>query len=71
MTPYNPHHVTYLEDDPGHELRVRLLIGQELANHFVHDVLRRKEVGEEGRKHPSDDLGLVRKPLPDPAMNKM
>ena len=38
----------YLEHNPGHELRMWLLIGQEFTNHFVHDILWREEVREEG-----------------------
>lgn len=40
----------HLVHDSGHELRVRLLAGQELADDLVHDVLGREEVvpGTEG-----------------------
>ena len=44
-----------------------LLIGQELANHFVHDVLRWEEVSQEGRQDTRDDPCLVREALADPA----
>lgn len=46
-----------LVDHIGHELRVGLLIGQELSDDLVHDILRRKEViqklGQNPRYHSS------------------
>lgn len=41
-----------LVDHGGHELRVRLLIGQELSDDLVHHVLRREEVVQELGKNP-------------------
>ena len=38
----------YLEHNSGHELWMWLLIGQEFTNHFVHDILWREEVRQEG-----------------------
>ena len=61
--------ITHLEDDTSHELRVRLLTGQELSDHFVHDVLGREEVGQEGWKDAGNHPRLVRETLPDPAQN--
>ena len=51
---------THLEDDPGHELGVGLLAGEELADNFVHDVLWREEVGEEVRQYTRHHARLVR-----------
>jgi hypothetical protein len=59
--------VYYLEEHCGHELRVWLLCGQELANHFVHDVLRREEVGQEHGQHAADHTRLIRETFADPA----
>ena len=39
---------------------MRLLTGEELPDHFVHDVLWREKVREECGQHPSQHTSLVR-----------
>ena len=58
---------SYLKDDLGHELWVWLLVGEELPDDLVHDVLWGEEVHEEGGQDAGDDARLVRVALADPA----
>lgn len=60
------HSHTDLVDDSSHELWVRLLIGQELSDDLVHDVLRREEVVQELRKNPGHHPCLAGETLTDP-----
>ena len=55
-----------LEDDRSHELWVRLLIGQELPDDLVHDVLRWEEVVQELGQDPGHHPGLAGQTLTDP-----
>lgn len=59
--------VADLVDNSGHELWVRLLIGQELSDDFVHDVLWREEVVQKLGQNPRHDPSLTGQTLPDPA----
>lgn len=56
-----------LVDDGSHELWVRLLIGQELPDDLVHDVLRREEVIQKLGQNPGHHPGFAGQALPDPA----
>lgn len=66
--PGSPAPAPHLVHDSGHELRVWLLAGQELADDLVHDVLGWEEViqelGEDTRHH----AGFTGEPLPDPVV---
>lgn len=55
-----------LVDDSGHELRVRLLIGQELPDDLVHDVLWWEEVFQKLGQNPGHHPSLAGQTLPDP-----
>ena len=55
-----------LVDDGSHELWVRLLIGQELPDDLVHDVLWREEVVQELGQDPGHHPGLAGQALTDP-----
>lgn len=48
-----------LVDDSGHELWVRLLIGQELSDDLVHDVLWREEVVQKLWQNPGHHSSLA------------
>lgn len=48
-----------LVDNGGHELWVRLLVGQELSNDLVHDVLWREEVIQELGQNPGHHPSLT------------
>lgn len=48
-----------LVDNGGHELWVRLLVGEELSNDLVHDVLWREEVVQELRQNPGHHPSLA------------
>ena len=58
---------SHLKDNASHELWMRLLTGQKLSDHFVHDVLWREKVCEECREDTRDHSSLVRETLPDSA----
>ena len=60
----------YPEDDARHERRVRLLAGEELADDFVHDVLRREEVEQEVRQDARDETRLARAAHAHPVNNQ-
>jgi len=53
-----------LEHDIGHQFWMRLLARQKLSDHFVHHVLRWKEIHQECWKYPRNDTSLVRITLP-------
>lgn len=57
---------SYLVHDSGHELWVRLLIGQELSDDLVHDILRREEVFQKLGQNPGHHAGFTWQTLPDP-----
>ena len=57
---------TDLVNHTGHELWIRLLIGQELPDDLVHDVLRREEVVQELRQDPGHHPRLAGETLTDP-----
>lgn len=57
---------TDLVHDSGHELWVRLLIGQELSDDLVHDILRWEEVFQKLGQNPGHHPGLAGQTLPDP-----
>lgn len=66
--PGRPAPAPHLVHDGGHELRVRLLAGQELADDLVHDVLGREEVVEELGEDTRHHAGFAGEPLPDPVV---
>lgn len=53
-------------DHGGHELWVRLLVGQELSDDLVHDILCREEVVQELGQDPGHHPSLAGQTLPDP-----
>ena len=67
---YGCHHgdemgVCYLEYHLGDEVGVWLLAGQELPDHFIHDVLRWEEVSQKCWQQACDHPCLVGVPLLD------
>lgn len=51
---------THLVNHSSHKLRVRLLIGQELSNDLVHDILWWKEVIQKLWQNPGHHPSLTR-----------
>ena len=61
---------TDLVNDSGHELWVRLLIGEELSDDLVHDVLWREEVIQKLGQNPGHYTSLAWQTLPDSTNRK-